>query len=392
MLCTYVDSMPPAKKPNQFDLAALQKMAEPIVIRVVRVDRASGNKMPITLPQTSWSKEDAAAIEQHILNDIAGGGTYEAEMTGARGTSFTWKFAFPEQFFPPKIPAAQMAAASAPQNGGMPPGVAAPGTAWNFGPTPQYMYPPQQPPPQPYQPGVASTPRMPMAYPFQQQQPFYNPYLQQPQQPATSKEDGLRREVEQMRQATQASEHRREREAAESRHVAELAEMRRAIEGQKQQSPDAQMEMMKLQMQQQEQERERERTRRDQDREREQAGQRLRDEESRRRWEEETRRRDEQTKQQTAAQTARRDEDKRRDEERFRREEERRREERTAREAESRRWEMTFQMMTQQFSNNPMSNMLAETTRELAQSQRDAAARAAEAPVKSGRWRSSRKV
>ncbi|KKL70336.1 hypothetical protein LCGC14_2105890, partial [marine sediment metagenome] len=93
-----------AKKPAKFDLGVLQKMKEPVMIRVVRKDRQTGGRsQPLPLPLQEWSIADAARIEEIILSDIAGGGSYEAQIIDQSGTSMSWEFTYPTDYFPPKI-------------------------------------------------------------------------------------------------------------------------------------------------------------------------------------------------------------------------------------------------------------------------------------------------
>lgn len=226
----------PKKNVTEFDQALLSQMQEPLQLRVYRIAKGGMGREPIPLGQEAWSKEDAAKIEQIVLTDIAGGGAYEGQCTGAAGKTFKWKFMFPETTFPPKTPPASMVAAAPvyPQPGN---GLAqAPvGAVWN---NPQamvaqgYRVPPHvpayqapAPPPAPYgAPSPYATARYPQAgLPYVPPAPWMAP------QAPTSGDATMRRELEQLRAQNAAAEHRREREAADAKHAAEMAAMREEV-------------------------------------------------------------------------------------------------------------------------------------------------------------------
>jgi len=241
------------KKTTGFDLQTLEQMTPPIKIRIERKMK-TGGKEPIPLPQAEWSKEDAEKIEQIVLNDISGGGSYDAQMSDANGKSFTWSFAYPEGFFPPKVPAGSQGAYVATPNNGSSNGSSGPSIpAYTpFAAAPGYQFPPP-PPYQPPQhghsqgqsqpsPGNFASPSgsqggyLPPMYPYgypSAYTPAYggypSPYPPPSQSsPATSSSEleQVKKELEKARLESLATEHRREREAAEARHGAELSAMR----------------------------------------------------------------------------------------------------------------------------------------------------------------------
>ncbi len=92
------------KKPTGFDLKLFEQMQEPISIRIERKNPRSGQMEPIPLPQPQWAKEDARRIENIILKDVSGGGSYKGQMIGADGKTMDWAFAYPTNFYPELIP------------------------------------------------------------------------------------------------------------------------------------------------------------------------------------------------------------------------------------------------------------------------------------------------
>lgn len=216
--------MATAKKPSQWDVAVFEKMSAPIRLRIERKNPRTGQMEPIPLPQDVWSKEDAERIEQIILNDVAGGGSYKGQMIDSNGTSMEWTFAFPTDYFPPLIPPGSAAAlgqsAPAPAVAGTPAAI----PSWQRG----AFGMPVSPPGQPFVPSYTGAPQM-------QQPPFgfYNPYPYQPPPPTTStplrrddeRTEQLRQQLDAMRQSAAEERHAREREAAEARHREQVAAM-----------------------------------------------------------------------------------------------------------------------------------------------------------------------
>lgn len=219
------------KKPSQWDVKVFEKMAPPIRLRIERKNPRTGQMEPIPLPQDVWSKEDAERIEQIILNDVAGGGSYKGQMIDSNGTSMEWTFAFPTDYFPPLIPPGSAAALGQSQAAQpTPPAVA--GTpaaipAWQRG----AYGTPVSPPGQAFVPPYSGAPMT------QQQPPFgYAPNWWPPQPtytapPAsTSRKDDtqtehLRQQLDALRQANADERHAREREAADARHREQVAAM-----------------------------------------------------------------------------------------------------------------------------------------------------------------------
>jgi hypothetical protein len=226
--------MPPIKKPTGYDLSVFQSLEEPIRIDIRRKDRVNGGTTPIPLPQEVWSKDDAGKIEEIVLNDISGGGTYKAQMTDNAGKKMEWEFTFSEQQYPPRVPQ-QMQAATARNSGPpswQPPSYVPPAPGWSaanpMGGSYGYLPPgpPTSQPPTYYSPS-------PYVSPYQPPPPWYQP---------AHRDEGQGREVERLRMEAMATEHRREREAAEARHAQEIgavqAEMRRLAESQQQRRPE----------------------------------------------------------------------------------------------------------------------------------------------------------
>lgn len=245
------------KKSSRFDLSALQKMKEPVRIRIARKDRLTGGRLqPIPLPLEEWSLNDAAKIEDIVLNDIAGGGTFEAQVTDANGASMQWEFHYPMDYFPPKMPGGMAAAAAAPPaNGtnGTPPGAppsSAPPSGWQPG---MYGHPqplPQQPQPQsyaawqqqqhqqPYQPYQGPWgPTPPYMYPPQVP---YNPYGYQAPPAASSSRMGgsdskveqLQRQLEQLQADKLRGDYERSLAQQQAQHREELVALKSGFENQ----------------------------------------------------------------------------------------------------------------------------------------------------------------
>jgi hypothetical protein len=246
--------MAAAKKSSKFDLSALQKMKEPVRIRIARKDRLTGGRLqPIPLPLEEWSLADAAKIEDIVLNDIAGGGTFEAQVTDAAGASMQWEFHFPLDYFPPKMPGSMAGAAMQPSNGanGQQPQSTAPPTGWYPGlyGTPQPL--PQQPTPPSYatrqqqqQPHPQGLPHqywgpqygMP---PYTPPPPYYNPYGYQTPPVSTSrtggndpKVDQLQRQLEELRAEKLRGDYERSLARQQAQHREELAALKSGFENQ----------------------------------------------------------------------------------------------------------------------------------------------------------------
>lgn len=246
------------KKSSKFDLSALQKMKEPVRIRIARKDRLTGGRLqPIPLPLEEWSLADAAKIEDIILNDIAGGGTFEAQVTDANGASMQWEFHFPMDYFPPKMPGGMAAAAQQPPSNGASgppssPPSSAPPSGWRPGmygnpqPLPQQPVPPsyaswqqqqhQQPPSQPYY----GTPPYMYGNPYQAAPPPYNPYGYQAPPPMSSSRMGgtsdevkqLQRELENIRAEKLRGDYERSLATQQAQHREELAALKSGFENQ----------------------------------------------------------------------------------------------------------------------------------------------------------------
>lgn len=238
----------PRPQKKEFDLKLLGEMVEPIAIRIVRLDRSTGGREPIALPQAEWNKTDAANIEGLVLKHIAGGGSYEGQISDASGKGFTWPFHYSETYYPPKVPPGSQAAAvmsgaaPLPVNGGM--AAAPPGTVWMPQPG---MNVPQVPTPAPFQPqqphfGTPFGYPQPSPYGYPQPSPFGYPsssysspfstpvgFGGSPAQGSDSEVKQLRADIASQKRESQETRHKAEREAADNRHTAEMASLKEEI-------------------------------------------------------------------------------------------------------------------------------------------------------------------
>jgi hypothetical protein len=100
----------PKKTTKGLDLAVLQKMAEPISVRVVKIKNNS--RQPVHTPGkdggpqgTGWSRDDILEMEGFVKNQ-EGGGFYEARVTDSNGTTMEWPFGWDPRVIPEKLSAA----------------------------------------------------------------------------------------------------------------------------------------------------------------------------------------------------------------------------------------------------------------------------------------------
>ncbi|KKN61341.1 hypothetical protein LCGC14_0522730 [marine sediment metagenome] len=224
--------MAAVKKQVGFDLAKLAKLPGPFRLYLTR-QLPGGQKEPIPLPQTEWSNQEVIDFENTVVTRISGGGNYAAQLTTLDGgDGFTWEFGYSEKLYPSMVPPGLQSAYVPPpvtvqgapvatpapipyglqiQNQNQP--LAQPqahfATPISQLSGPAYMYPPGYGQPIP-------------------QYPYPSPY-QPPRQAADSKEDALKKELEQIRLANQQAEHRRERESDAARHTAQMTSLREEI-------------------------------------------------------------------------------------------------------------------------------------------------------------------
>jgi hypothetical protein len=99
-----------AKKVTKgYDLAKLQKMRDPIS---VRVDKRRGSVMQsVSLPGkegaapgTNWSRDDVPALELLVRDRLSGGGYYSAKVADSDGTSMEWEFGWDPNMYPEIVP------------------------------------------------------------------------------------------------------------------------------------------------------------------------------------------------------------------------------------------------------------------------------------------------
>lgn len=226
--------MATAKKPTpKFDLAQFEKMRPPFRFRIERRTNR-GDFEPIPLPQEVWSKEDAAQIENIILNDVSGGGSYKAQMIDEGGNSMEWSFHYPTDSFPAKIPPGAAAAVYNPGASGPAPASAA-APSWSRGqygtpvtpPSPAFV-PPYQAPSMPAMGGAQlgyagwTPPQGAMYPPYSYYSP---PPASTPRDKESSAERHLREQLDSFKQQAIEERHAREREAQENRYRAQLQEM-----------------------------------------------------------------------------------------------------------------------------------------------------------------------
>lgn len=184
-----------AKKPTKgMDLAVLQKMVEPIGVRVEKIKGHS--RQPVSLPGkdgsapgTGWVRDDVLEMERYVQSQ-EGGGYYEAKVTDSNGTTMEWPFGWDPRVIPEKVsptdqPYAAMPSMAAPMQPGQqiplqpnPMQSAAPlgygGQSWLAQQAqPPYPYAPQYPTQQPQQPQQQTwgmnpwgMPAMPSQWPF----------------------------------------------------------------------------------------------------------------------------------------------------------------------------------------------------------------------------------
>jgi hypothetical protein len=108
------------KKEKKLDVATLQKMHEPLTVRVQRVKSnlkttiaLPGKEGPEAPPGTGWTRDDVLGLESYVQN-LAGGGFYVGEVTDASGTSMTWEFGWDPRTIPERIPPGDQAHAAMP--------------------------------------------------------------------------------------------------------------------------------------------------------------------------------------------------------------------------------------------------------------------------------------
>jgi hypothetical protein len=227
------------KKQTGFDLGKLEKMSPPFTIRIERRDVKTQQREPIPLPQDVWSMEDAKKIEQIVLNDVSGGGSYKGQISDQQGNSMEWDFVFPTDFFPPKIAPGSEGAAAYPMP--VSPAMAARAAAMqpvNGGGWMPGMYGSPMAPPTPtmvpaYQPPAPGYPGAQMASPYQANfggPPWWGYQAPPASTPRASSNDPemqmLRQQLDAFKQQAAEERHLREREQAEARHAQELAAMR----------------------------------------------------------------------------------------------------------------------------------------------------------------------
>lgn len=104
---------------REFNMATLQAMIDPVVVRVERVDRSRGHREPVPLPQPTYTREEVQGIEVFLVSEWCGGGYFEASATDAENKQMHWDFYYDEGTYPPRTPpplqAAQAHAAPPPR-------------------------------------------------------------------------------------------------------------------------------------------------------------------------------------------------------------------------------------------------------------------------------------
>ena len=230
--------MPPKKIIKKFDLPKLQKMQEPITVRVEKVK--GSQKMPITLPGnnggspgTGYSRDDVLNVEQFV-QELAGGGFYEGYATDPSGTEIEWTFGWDPRYFPEKSPSGFDA---------MPPPapVQAPQSQQSQGPVPHVGFGSNNPnwlqafvPPQttPVMPPAATTYPWPAWNGWSNQQQFGGVPTATPR-PQSSGERERERDLEQrLRQQEMAAaqaQYQQQIDRIQMAHTTELSKMREEL-------------------------------------------------------------------------------------------------------------------------------------------------------------------
>lgn len=227
--------MPPAKAPPpKFDQAKFQQMIEPFTVRVERIE--GNRKEPIGLPTKDgyavggpgWTSDEVMALEQWIVKDWSGGGTYLFQITDSNNPAQTMEwtavFNYPKRVPPQLVDTAQPIPQPIPQQpsfGGGAPWPPPPPQPWQ-----QYGMPPAPPPPP--QPTWANP------YGFNPYGGYPNPYGFPPQFPppaATAVKpkdelDALKLENEKLRLAQQEERHQTQMRQQEEQHRREMEAIR----------------------------------------------------------------------------------------------------------------------------------------------------------------------
>lgn len=99
-----------AFKPKRFDAAVLNRMVEPLT---VRVDRTVGGGRPTNIelppkeglaPGQGWTKAEVMGLSGWIVREWSGGGTYEYSVVDDAGTKLDWSEYYDHKLYPIKSP------------------------------------------------------------------------------------------------------------------------------------------------------------------------------------------------------------------------------------------------------------------------------------------------
>jgi hypothetical protein len=272
-----------------FDPAKLQSMAEPLLLRVVKLKGSV--QQPIELPSkdggapgAGWTRDEILSFEQWLVNKWSGGGHYRATLLDSKNppSEMTWEFLFDPRVYPERVPPNASEAAvmgNTPTNNTGPQLVPAnvqpltqavnntswppSGNALGYGTPPQSgitlpSYQQQQNQPQILQPVAQPTmpwqqaPQGPSPWGFSGPAPsFYPPPQYGYQQSYTRTRDELRDRVRGNDDDYSTSRQRKEREAEEQKTKELEAKLRAAELLQKDNEYKAQLERMQAQQQQQ---------------------------------------------------------------------------------------------------------------------------------------------
>jgi hypothetical protein len=265
-----------AKNPPKFDQARLQQMSEPFTVRVERMKGNSKSQIPLPPKEgfgvggPGWTMEEILGLEQWIIREWSGGGTYLFQVTDSSSNPQTMEwtavFPYPERTppimldqlvaVPPVVqPTGQPAAFAPPQNQPAAAPWPPPAAQWaGMGPVPQAPAP---------SPGFAAGFGAPwgggwggpLNFGFAAPQPPATPIK------PTSDTDVLKAELERMKLQQLEERHRSEVQARETAHAQQMQAMQEQLRQLKEgltarpQGDSDELKAMKLQMEREREER-----------------------------------------------------------------------------------------------------------------------------------------
>src|SRR5687767_11113985 len=97
----------PKQPPPKVDQSKFQQMTEPFMVRVERLDGNRKETIPLPAKEgyavggPGWSSDEILALEQWIVKEWTGGGTYLFQITDAANQTMEWNAVFPYPKRPP---------------------------------------------------------------------------------------------------------------------------------------------------------------------------------------------------------------------------------------------------------------------------------------------------